>query len=292
MSNSDAVHRAVADRYTAAGTRAAQAVRGASTPPSGARDTRHLDLQHETGPAVLLDELEPGALARFAGYGAEEEAALPAGALKGSFACGHPLHWADLRPGETVLDVGCGQGVDLILAAREVGPHGRALGVDLTPAQLAQAERNLAAAGLANVELRQGTMEALPFESGTVDWVISNGAINYSPDKARAFAEILRVLKPGGELSITDVLVENLAPGLAYRLLGYVSDAGGAAGREAYLNYIRDAGFDYVTVVDQALLAVSELLGFANYTVENEAESGATFAGHIATIAIRAKKPG
>ncbi len=144
-------------------------------------------------------------------YAPEELSKLPHEAVTLALGVGHPVRQAALREGETVLDMGCGAGIDTLLAAHAVGPTGLAVGIDMTPEMVARATRNAEAAGLTNVEVRQGQIEALPLPDASVDVVISNGVLNLSTRKSRVLAEALRVLRRGGRLSISDlVLVEAL----------------------------------------------------------------------------------
>jgi len=142
------------------------------------------------------------------GYDAEALASLPAASTEPFAGVGNPLGIGPLSPGETVLDVGCGGGMDLLLAAREVAPTGRAIGVDATPAMVERSRRAAREAGLAGVvEVRAGDLHALPVEAGSVDVVVSNGVLNLAHDKPRAFAELARVLRPGGRLQLADIVV-------------------------------------------------------------------------------------
>lgn len=146
--------------------------------------------------------------AEYLGYDAAELAALPRTATDRFAGVGNPLAIGPIRPGETVLDHACGAGTDLLLAARRAGPAGRALGVDMTPSMRASAERAAREAGLGDiVEVREGVYEDLPVESASADVVLSNGVVNLAPDKPKVFAEIARVLKPGGRLYLADVVV-------------------------------------------------------------------------------------
>lgn len=150
----------------------------------------------------------PGYAAELLGYDAAELALLPAESTASFAGVANPHLIARLEPGETVLDIGCGAGMDLLLAGRRVGPTGRAIGVDMTPAMADKARAGAEAAGLAQVvEVRVGDALALPLDDASVDVVISNGVINLTPDKERAYAEVMRVLKPGGRLQLADIIV-------------------------------------------------------------------------------------
>lgn len=148
----------------------------------------------------------PGAPAK-GFYSDEELAGLPRGAVEWALGVGNPLRHADLRPGEEVLDLGSGAGIDTLLAARAVGPDGRVIGVELLPEMIERAERFVAEAGSDNIEFQQGEMEALPLPDASVDVVVSNGAINLSARKSRVLAEAYRVLRPGGRLCVTDLTI-------------------------------------------------------------------------------------
>jgi arsenite methyltransferase len=158
--------------------------------------------------------------------------------------CGLPTQQSDIQPGETVLDLGSGAGVDVFLAAKAVGPGGRAIGIDMTPEMVARAWDNAVRGGYGNVDFRLGEIEDLPVEDSSVDLVISNCVINLVPDKARAFAEIYRVLKPGGRFSISDIVTYGDVPSEVRQDMNlWAGCVAGAMDREAYLQTIREAGF-------------------------------------------------
>jgi arsenite methyltransferase len=146
------------------------------------------------------------------GYPADPIGQLPEPVVESFAGVGNPFSWGNLKPGETVVDLGSGAGFDTILAAQMVGADGQVIGVDMTPAMLAKARQNADLLGLSNVELREGYLEELPVADATADVVISNGVINLCPDKATVLAEAFRVLKPGGRLQIADIIVTRAVP--------------------------------------------------------------------------------
>lgn len=177
-------------------------------------------------------------------YDATEVAGLPVEALAASLGCGNPLTVADLTPGERVLDLGSGGGIDVLLSARRVGPTGFAYGVDMTDEMLALARANATRAGATNVEFRKGTIEELPFADGSVDVVISNCVVNLSPDKPAVLGEVFRVLAEGGRVGISDVVAEDhLTPEQRAERGSYVGCIAGALSRSEYLAGLADAGF-------------------------------------------------
>ncbi len=164
--------------------------------------------------------------------------------------CGNPTALASLRPGETVVDLGSGAGFDALLSAEKLGPEGRFIGVDMTPEMLERARTNAVNAGYARtVEFREGLIEELPVASESVDVVISNCVINLSPDKARVFREAFRVLKPGGRLAVSDIVLSEALPAAITEIAAsWIACVGGASTEEEYLGYMRDAGFRDIEV--------------------------------------------
>lgn len=198
------------------------------------------------GPPTLEEGMK-GKLAVLAGYGDEERAQVPEEAYLNSFGCGNPTAYAEVKPGEVVLDLGSGAGLDVLLAAKKVGPEGKVIGLDMTAEMIEKARENARKAGAANVEFRLGEMEDMPVESESVDWIISNCVINLSPDKKKVFQEALRVLKPGGRVLVSDIVAE----GIPEQLKSYLwsSCIGGALDEGSYLRMIREAGFKDVEIV-------------------------------------------
>jgi SAM-dependent methyltransferase len=185
---------------------------------------------------------DPAAEAAAIGYRDSDLEAVPEGANLG-LGCGAPLDFLDLMPGETVLDLGSGAGFDAFLAARHVGDSGRVIGVDMTPEMIEKARANAAEGGFTNVEFRQGRLESLPLENASVDAVTSNCVINLVPDKSIVFREIARVLRPGGRLVISDILLDGPLPAaIATDVLAYVGCVAGAMERHAYFELAQAAG--------------------------------------------------
>ncbi len=210
-----------------------------------------------------------------AGYDEAQLASLPPGAAEEFFGCGNPLAFADVRGGDTVVDLGSGAGVDLILAAQAVGPSGRAIGVEMTGPMIARARKHLDRAGVTNAEVREGVVERLPIDDASVDWVISNCVVSLSPEKHRVFREIARVLKPGGRMLLSDIVVdEDLAFVLA-RLAPYMPSIGGARSEGHYLAAMAEAGLTDLKVRSRFVYEPEHLVGLFGSELGRDSALGA-----------------
>ena len=223
------IHEIVRERYAAAATQAASGT-GACCGP-------------EAGIGAGL-------------YSALEQAELPNAAVLASLGCGNPTAVAELHPGERVLDLGSGGGIDVLLSAKRVGPTGRAIGLDMTDEMLALAQRNAAEAGATNVEFLKGTIEAVPLPADSVDVVISNCVVNLAADKPAVFREVARVLRPGGRLGITDIVAEDaLTPEQRAERGSYVGCIAGALSFSEFEAGLRDAGLTGISLTSTHTVA-------------------------------------
>ncbi len=194
---------------------------------------------------------------RSIGYSQQQLETVPEGANLG-VGCGNPTAIDSLSPGEVVVDLGSGAGMDAFLAAAAVGDEGRVIGVDMTDAMLEKARVNAEKAGVGNVEFRKGNIEALPLEDQSVDVIISNCVINLSPEKEKVFAEAFRVLKPGGRIMVSDVILEHALPEQVLQTVdAYIGCVGGASVRSKYFTVIADAGFVDLEVIKESCFADS-----------------------------------
>ena len=244
---------------------------------------------------------QKGVAVKLGGYSSDELAALPEEAVVNSFGCGNPVALAGLTTGEVVLDLGSGAGIDLLLAAKRVGPEGRVIGVDMTDAMIAKANENIRASKLTNVEVRKGLIEEMPVESNSVDWVISNCVINLSPEKKKVFLEIARVLKPGGRMLVSDIVAKDLPEEVRQVAKLYSSCISGAISEEEYLAGLRDAGLVDVEVHNRLVYDAEQLEGLAASDFESLcgcAEGKAqllsvarTLAGKVWSARVYARKP-
>lgn len=185
-----------------------------------------------------------------------------------TFGCGNPLAFSEVKEGDVVLDLGPGAGLDLLIAARKVGPSGQVIGVDMTEEMISKAEENIKAAGVNNVEVRKGLIEDLPVKSSSVDWVISNCVINLSPEKEKVFSEISRVLKPGGRMVVSDMVGENIPEWLRKNKNLYSACISGVISEKEYLSGLRKAGLEKVKVSERKTYQSDELESFIKSTPE------------------------
>jgi len=205
---------------------------------------------------------QKGVVVKLAGYTREELDALPPEAVINSFGCGNPLAFSEVRESDVVLDLGSGAGIDILLAGKKVGPSGWVIGIDMTDEMIEKARENIRRSGLTNVEVRKGIIEELPVESSSVDWVISNCVINLSPEKPRVFAEIARVLKPGGRMLVSDIVVDSLPDRLREDRGLYSSCIAGAISETEYLAGLRRAGLAEVEVRERIVYDAAQLEAF------------------------------
>jgi SAM-dependent methyltransferase len=215
------------------------------------------------------------AVAEAFGYSAEELTSIPADANMG-LSCGNPTATAHIRPGEVVVDLGSGGGLDVFLASRMVGPKGRAIGIDMTPAMLERARANAKAGGYTNVEFYQSTIDKIPLPDESVDCVISNCVVNLAPDKPAVFREIARILKPGGRVALSDIALKGELPeAVANSVAAYVGCIAGAIKIDDYRAGLLAAGFAHVEIVDSgadlnAYAKVENQAGCCSPTVEKD----------------------
>jgi SAM-dependent methyltransferase len=257
--------------------------------------------QVEQGYARVVESLDDAGsgrardVGRRIGYSEEELGAVPEGANLG-VGCGNPTAIDALRPGETVLDLGSGAGMDAFLAARQVGPTGFVIGVDMTDAMLEKARANARRVGVANVEFRKGCIEQLPIDDESVDVILSNCVINLSPEKHRVYSEAFRVLRPGGRAMISDIVLERPLPQtLVDSLDAYLGCVGGASLRDEYLETISKAGFREVRVEREAPFAEALSLDAPNVVqlmerLDISPDEARSYANAVTSLSIFARK--
>ena len=228
------------------------------------------------------------------GYDPGELAGVPAEANLG-LGCGAPLGFLSLDPGETVLDLGSGAGLDVFLAARQVGPGGRVIGVDMTPEMLVRARASAARIGLSQVEFREGRLEALPVASASIDAVTSNCVINLVPDKRAVFKEVARVLRPGGRMVVSDILLDGRLPEAVQQdLLAYVGCVSGAMRREEYFALVAGAGLAQVEILRDVDYLASLVESAPEEVRKLEQRTGVRreeVLGRVRSVTFRARKP-
>jgi arsenite methyltransferase len=224
-------------------------------------------------------------------YGANDTAGLPQTAVDASLGCGNPTALLELKQGETVLDLGSGGGIDVLLSARRVGPSGKVYGLDMTDEMLALARENQQKAGASNVEFLKGEIENIPLPDNSVDVIISNCVINLSADKARVLREAFRVLKPGGRFAVSDVVVRGDVPDAIRKSMElWVGCVAGALHQDEYKRLLGEAGFEGVEVDPWRVYRVDDARHFlAEAGLETDAIAAAAD-GKIASAFIRATK--
>ncbi len=225
-------------------------------------------------------------------YESAETAALPKEAVNASLGCGNPTALADLKPGEVVLDLGSGGGIDVLLSARRVGPTGKAYGLDMTDEMLALARENQAKSGLTNVEFLKGEIENIPLPDNSVDVIVSNCVINLSADKQRVLKEAFRVLKPGGRFAVSDVVVRGEVPeAIRKNIELWVGCVAGAMEEQEYIDKLRRAGFANIGVEPWRIYKTEEARTFIEQVGLDYGSVAAQADGKFMSAFVRAIKP-
>ena len=225
-------------------------------------------------------------------YSGDQAAAVPADALLASLGCGNPTALADLRAGETVLDLGSGGGIDVLLSARRVGPGGKAYGLDMTDDMLDLARRNQAAAGVTNAEFLKGDIEHIPLPAGSVDVIISNCVINLSGDKRAVIREAFRVLKPGGRFAVSDVVVRGELPDDVRRSMElWVGCVAGALSEDDFVRLLKEAGFTDATIEPTRVYEFDDARAFLQEAGLDTDALAREVAGRVMGAFVRATKP-
>ena len=225
-------------------------------------------------------------------YSESEKGLIPENAVRASLGCGNPTALIDLKPGETVLDLGSGGGIDVLLSARRVGPNGKAYGLDMTGEMLALARENQRQAGVENVEFLKGEMEDIPLPDNSVDVVISNCVINLSADKDRVLREAFRVLKPGGRFAVSDVVVRGEVPDAVRRsMMLWVGCIAGALEEQDYRAKLSAAGFEQIEIEPTRTYNVEDARHFLTTAGIDVDAIAAQVEGKFLSAFIRATKP-
>jgi SAM-dependent methyltransferase len=226
-------------------------------------------------------------------YDEAQAAAIPVEAMLASLGCGNPTALAELNPGDVVLDLGSGGGIDVLLSARRVGPAGKAYGLDMTDEMLALARENQAKSGLTNVEFLKGEIERIPLPDNSVDVVISNCVINLSADKDRVIAEAFRVLKPGGRFAVSDVVVrgEDVPAAIRRSMELWVGCVAGALEERSYRDKLAGAGFERVDVEPTRIYRAADAKQFLDEAGLMDSSVLAQIDGRFMSAFVRAEKP-
>ncbi len=225
-------------------------------------------------------------------YDTDQLACLPEDAVLASLGCGNPTALADLRAGETVLDLGSGGGIDVLLSARRVGPTGKAYGLDMTDEMLALARQNQARAGVTNAEFLKGDIEHIPLPDNSVDVIISNCVINLSGDKRTVIAEAFRVLKPGGRFAVSDVVVRGELPAAVRRSMElWVGCVAGALSEDEFLGILADAGFTAASIEPTRIYQFDDARAFLQEAGVDTEVLAREISGRVMGAFVRAEKP-
>jgi len=225
-------------------------------------------------------------------YDASQAGQIPEEAMLASLGCGNPTALANLNPGEIVLDLGSGGGIDVLLSARRVGPNGKAYGLDMTDEMLALANENKRKSGLSNVEFLKGEIEHIPLPDNSVDVIISNCVVNLSADKDRVFAEAFRVLKPGGRFAVSDVITKGeVPPEVRKSVLAWVGCVAGALEQDDYRGKLAAAGFDQVDLEPTRIYRVEDAREFLSGQGIDVEAIAPQVDGKLMSAFVRATKP-
>ena len=281
MSNERKITQAVKTRY---GNAAKEAMGGAQASCCSSNSCCGAD----EGLSVLAKDFITRDL-----YEAEDVDGLPLTATLASLGCGNPTALATLHPGEIVLDLGSGGGIDVLISAKRVGASGHVYGLDMTDEMLALAEKNRAEAGVTNVEFLKGNIESIPLPDNTVDVIISNCVINLSADKDSVIREAFRVLKPGGRFAVSDMVVDGMLPErIREDMLAWSGCVSGALSVDEYVGKLTDAGFEDAAVEATRIHSIQDMIdsGYTQVAELSEAEQSAVN-GKLWSAFIRAKKP-
>jgi arsenite methyltransferase len=225
-------------------------------------------------------------------YSETETATLPEQAVLASLGCGNPTALAELHQGESVLDLGSGGGIDVLLSAKRVGPGGKAYGLDMTEEMLALARENQRKAGVDNVEFLKGEIEAIPLPDNSVDVIISNCVINLSSDKGRVLREAFRVLRPGGRLAVSDIVIRGEMPAALRRNMElWVGCVAGALTEEEYYQYLSDAGFEGAAIEPTRIYEFADAKAFLSGSGLDTELLAEAVGGRLMSAFVRARKP-
>lgn len=225
-------------------------------------------------------------------YSDEEAGSLPEAAFHASLGCGNPTALVTLHPGEVVLDLGSGGGIDVLLSARRVGPTGRAIGLDMTEEMVILARRNAAEAGVTNVEFLQGRIDAIPLPTNSVDVIVSNCVINLAGDKRRVLAEAFRVLKPGGRLAVSDIVVRGCLPAEVRRDVDALAGCiGGALSEQEFLDRLAEAGFADPSLEFTRVYSAADVEAMLADTDLDARRISAEVGGRLGSAFVRATTP-